>query len=535
MNSKIILKFARLFLKASSLLDISLSPKEQQIFSVLKSVVQEKSPSTTLRVAGGWVRDKLLGKQSNDIDISIDNMSGEQFALLVKQFLAEHKVKTGNVTVVKANPDQSKHLATAMLQIFGQPIDFVQLRSESYAEDSRIPTAVKPGTPQEDAERRDLTINSLFYNINNGQVEDFVGGIEDLKNKVARTPLNPYQTFKDDPLRILRTIRFASKYDLELDPSLVEAAKQPDIQQALKDKISKERIWAELAWKSDEQGMPKPGALTGNNPEKTAKLMAELGVRDSLLHLSPEELQALGLKGQLVSFDQDQDNPYHDLSIWDHTVKVLKELVNLTGPDVKTDIKRFAVRNLAAILHDIGKRLTSIQAKHPQYGYTTYNKHEEVSEKLAEIILGRLGAPKDVIEKVRMLAGEHMRPHSMVSAGAVTDKALRKLMRDMGEMYPDLIELSAADALGRSEPEPGLVEKYQGLQQRMERAQQQMGGQTKPPRPISGHDLMALGVPAGPKMGEIFRALDEELLNNPDMTKEEALELAKSIKGFIHS
>ena len=111
--------------------------------------------------------------------------------------------------VIKANNEKSKNLETAVIKIEEQFIDLVNLRSEVYTDDSRIP-AVKIGTPEEDALRRDLTLNSLFYNINTRQIEDFTNsGLDDLTNKIARTPLQPLQTFTDDPLRILRVIRFA--------------------------------------------------------------------------------------------------------------------------------------------------------------------------------------------------------------------------------------------------------------------------------------------------------------------------------------
>jgi tRNA nucleotidyltransferase (CCA-adding enzyme) len=131
---------------------------------------------------------------------------------------------------VAANPEQSKHLETGTTRIMGLECDFVGLRSETYT-DSRIPDQVQLGTPQEDASRRDLTINSLFYNVHTRQVEDYTGqGLSDLASKVARTPLPPKQTFEDDPLRILRCIRFASRFDLSVADEVTEAIKQPEIQ-----------------------------------------------------------------------------------------------------------------------------------------------------------------------------------------------------------------------------------------------------------------------------------------------------------------
>jgi tRNA nucleotidyltransferase (CCA-adding enzyme) len=234
---------------------IRLTRKEKAVFELLLKVVAELAPDTVLRVAGGWVRDKLLGLTSNDIDVSTDNLSGEAFANLVKVHLDAQGIRCREVTLIKANPDQSKHLATAMLKVRGTPIDFVQLRSEHYSEQSRIPREVRPGTAEEDASRRDLTINALFYNINEGRVEDFVGGIADLENRVARTPIDPFRTFMDDPLRVLRVVRFASKLDLALDPALVRAAKHPEVHRALRHKVSRERVWNELAWKPEPMGI----------------------------------------------------------------------------------------------------------------------------------------------------------------------------------------------------------------------------------------------------------------------------------------
>jgi tRNA nucleotidyltransferase/poly(A) polymerase len=245
-------------------MNISFSDQEKNLFQVLLNVVKDKTPSTVLRIAGGYVRDRLLGKESSDIDIAISNMSGEDFANLVLNYVRENKIDhKNNLTVVKSNPKQSKHLATAMLTILDFSIDFVNLRKENYA-DSRIPT-IEIGTPEEDALRRDLTINALFYNLNTNEVEDFVGGITDLENKIARTPMDPIQTWIDDPLRILRTIRFAAKYDLKIADELYLAAKNLDVREALFKKISKERIWREMAGYITESKEWKSGFLCSNN------------------------------------------------------------------------------------------------------------------------------------------------------------------------------------------------------------------------------------------------------------------------------
>jgi len=145
-------------------------------------------------------------------------------------FLQQRNIATGSVGKVAANPEQSKHLETGTTRIMGLECDFVGLRSETYT-DSRIPDQVQLGTPEEDALRRDLTINSLFYNVHTRQIEDYTGrGLSDLASRVARTPLPPKQTFEDDPLRVLRCIRFASRFDLSIAEEVTDAIKLPEIQ-----------------------------------------------------------------------------------------------------------------------------------------------------------------------------------------------------------------------------------------------------------------------------------------------------------------
>lgn len=197
--------------------------------------------NVTPRVAGGWVRDKLLGKDSNDIDITVDKITGVEFANGLRTFYGW----TGPVGKIKANPDRSKHLETTVMRINGISIDFLSLRKEEY-ENTRIPKTISC-TAEEDAFRRDLTINSLFYNLITEKVEDFTGfGLEDLKNGLLRTPLEPYKTLVDDPLRLLRIIRFSVRFNFQIDNDLLSAFSEKEIQEHLSRKISAERIKSEI-------------------------------------------------------------------------------------------------------------------------------------------------------------------------------------------------------------------------------------------------------------------------------------------------
>ncbi|KAG9441209.1 hypothetical protein H6P81_017063 [Aristolochia fimbriata] len=244
---------------------ISLSEKEKKIFNRLLDVLRHFKLQTQLRVAGGWVRDKLLGKECYDIDIALDDMLGREFCEKVNEYLAYAGEEQQGVGVIQCNPDQSKHLETARMRIYDMWIDFVNLRSETYVENSRIPT-MKFGTAEEDAYRRDLTINSMFYNINTDSVEDLTGrGLSDLRSGLIVTPLPPKATFLDDPLRVLRAVRFGARFGFLLDEELKKAAADDEVKSAIAEKISRERIGHEIDL-----------MISGNHPVTAIKYICEL-------------------------------------------------------------------------------------------------------------------------------------------------------------------------------------------------------------------------------------------------------------------
>lgn len=238
--------------------EIGLTDQEKLLRQLLLDVAdyistQDGCKKPELRITGGWVRDKLLGITSHDIDIGIDTMTGYKFGTLMKQYLDDSNRQTkygedvlGGLAKIEANPEKSKHLETVTTKILGLEIDLVNLRKEVYAEDSRNP-AMEFGTPVEDALRRDSTVNSLFYNLSTSQVEDLTErGLQDMELGIIRTPLSPYQTFKDDPLRVLRCIRFASKLGYSIDPMAEQAMSDQGIKEALRAKISRERVGIEV-------------------------------------------------------------------------------------------------------------------------------------------------------------------------------------------------------------------------------------------------------------------------------------------------
>ena len=239
---------------------IKLTSREGQLRDLLLDVARyideskEIKEKLELRFAGGWVRDKLLGVQSHDIDTAINSMTGYTFTKKMEEYLGnevnlrKHSLEAKDIKKIhkiEANPEKSKHLETATTSIFGFDIDFVNLRKETYSAKSRNPQ-MDFGTAEEDALRRDATINALFYNIHSDEVEDFTGGLKDLDAKLIRTPLEPRTTFMDDPLRILRLIRFASRLAFTIDTESEASMSDALVIEALKLKISRERIGVEV-------------------------------------------------------------------------------------------------------------------------------------------------------------------------------------------------------------------------------------------------------------------------------------------------
>lgn len=261
---------------------IRLSTLEENLFSLLLNVVKQPGvPPVTLRVAGGWVRDKLLYPSRElgadvDIDIALDTVLGNVFAQLIQDYLVSCGEKTGSIGVIQKNPDQSKHLETAAMRVLGVNLDIVNLRTETYSHDSRIPD-VEIGTPSEDALRRDFTINALFYNINECSLEDFTRrGFDDIRARIIRTPLPPLTTLLDDPLRALRAIRFAARLGFSIDDELARACKDSSVHEALFAKVSRERVLGELH-----------RILCNENAPHAIALLVEFGLFPVILRMPP--------------------------------------------------------------------------------------------------------------------------------------------------------------------------------------------------------------------------------------------------------
>jgi len=242
--------------------ELVLLPEEKELLDMFRKMAEDEKIGTTVRIAGGWVRDKLLGAEGKmDIDVALDNMTGAQFATKLNDWTRKRGGTTIQFGVIQQNPDKSKHLETATAHLGRFEIDFVNLRTEVYLNTSRVPE-IRIGTPLEDAYRRDLTINSLFYNVNTGLVEDLTGkGVEDLKSGIVQTPLPALTTLRDDPLRALRAVRFACRFRFAIAHELLSACSEPSVHLALATKVSRERVYQEVEQMMRGQGAARASTL----------------------------------------------------------------------------------------------------------------------------------------------------------------------------------------------------------------------------------------------------------------------------------
>lgn len=222
---------------------IKITEIEEKIFTLILNTCNYYNLNNHICAVGGWVRDKMMNTNSDDIDISIEGITGKKFVNLIKNYSPNIK---SNIHIININPEKSKMLETASITLYGVSVDFVNFRTECY-KNSRIPEMLF-SSAKEDALRRDLTINSLFYNLRTKKIEDFTGvGILHLNNKLIATPLDPIITFTEDPLRLLRSIRFYCKFDdFKLDEKIINLLDDKNIISLLNTKVSSERVIEEF-------------------------------------------------------------------------------------------------------------------------------------------------------------------------------------------------------------------------------------------------------------------------------------------------
>ncbi len=419
---------------------------------------------TEVYVVGGYVRDLLLEKQVQDIDILVMG-DGVAFARAVAHNL-------GIETVVAY-----ERFGTAMIPLTGGKLEFVGARKETYAAASRKPDVV-PGTLADDLQRRDFTVNALAISLNRSQfglLQDPFGGLADLVTHTLRTPMDPLKTFDDDPLRMLRAIRFAAQLGFTVAEDVYAGIKAMSERLTI---VSQERITDEFL-----------KILKSAQPSVGLKLMYESG----LLRIVFPEI------AQLAGVDQRRDHHHKDVFL--HTCKVVD---NLAAVSDKLWLR------FTALVHDIAKPRT--KAYQEGVGWT-FHGHEEIGARMMKKIFHRLRLPLASLPYVEKLVRLHLRPMVLVDDG-VTDSAVRRLIFECGEDIDDLMVLCRADITSKNS---ALVAKYlrnyEMVMQKIVEVEEKDRIRNWQP-PVRGEEIMAVcGLPPGKAVGILKKAIEEAILD----------------------
>ncbi len=455
---------------------------ERKIFSLISEAAAEIDAPTY--IVGGYVRDRILGRPTKDLDVVCVGSGIE----LAKAFAQKLIPVPRLVTYAR--------FGTAMLKHKDLEIEFVGARRESYRSDSRKP-AVEEGSLEDDQNRRDFTINALAISLNTedfGSIIDPFNGLIDLQNKRIVTPLNPLATFSDDPLRMLRGIRFASQLEFDIDPVTFEGIQQMAGRLKI---ISAERIATELN-----------KIIMCRKPSRGFMMLDEAGLLEQFF----PELTAL--KGVEKKFNiAHKDNFLHTLEVLDN---ISKHTDNLW-------------LRWASILHDVGKAVSKRFQKGVGW---TFHGHEVVSARMVPKIFKRLKLPLDQKMKyVQKLVGLHHRPISLTKEN-VTDSAIRRLLFDAGEELDDLMVLCKADITSKNkDKKERFIRNYEYVSEKLRVLEEKDKIRNWQP-PVSGDMIMEyFGIPASREVGMIKTAIREAILEGEIANEYEAAFEYMKIKG----
>jgi poly(A) polymerase len=444
--------------------DIKLSSYEEDLFQKLSLAAQKINMPAY--VIGGFVRDKILGRKTKDLDVVC---IGDGIALA-------HEV----ASVFKPRPKVNffKNYGTAQIKLPEIELEFVGARKESYERGSRNPE-VSTGTLEDDQNRRDFTINAMAISLNQedyGSLIDPFDGLLDIQDKIIRTPLAPAQTFSDDPLRMMRAIRFASQLQFHIEVGCFESIKEQADRINI---ISKERIADELN-KIMMSAKPSVGL--------------DLLYRSGLLAKILPQLTALA-GTEYIDNKGHKDNFYHSIQVVDNIV-----------PHTDNLWLRWA-----ALLHDIGKAPT--KKFEPGHGWT-FHGHEVVSGRLVPKVFANLRLPlNDSMQYVKKIIELHHRPVSLTKEN-ITDSAIRRLLFDAGDDIDDLMTLCEADITSKNkEKVVRYLENFEMVRERLKEVEAKDKIRNWQP-PISGEEIMeTFGLSPSREVGNIKTAIREAILD----------------------
>ncbi|HEY9533761.1 MAG TPA: HD domain-containing protein [Mucilaginibacter sp.] len=452
---------------------------QHPVFKTLSDIAGEKG--LAVYAIGGFVRDIFLKRPSKDIDIVVIG-NGIAFAEAVANKL---KVKLAVY----------KNFGTASLRYQDLEVEFVGARKESYRSNSRKPI-VENGTLEDDQKRRDFTINALAIALHpdtNGELIDPFNGIDDLNAKLIRTPLNPIETFSDDPLRMMRAIRFASQLNFKIDGRAIEAIKNNADRISI---VSQERITDELN-----------KIILSKKPSIGFNYLFDTG----LLHkIFPQMTALYGV--DYIDGRGHKDNFYHTLQVLDNICETTDDLW----------------LRWAAILHDIAKPAT--KRFEPGHGWT-FHGHEDKGARMVPKIFAQLKLPlNEKMKQVQKLVMLHLRP-IVLSQSIVTDSAVRRLLFEAGDDIEGLMLLCKADVTTKNEYK---VKKYRNnfelVQQKLKDVEERDSIRNWQP-PVTGTDIMELfGIKEGREVGMIKNKIREAILEG-DIPNSRPEAIAYTIKA----
>ncbi|MEQ6120919.1 HD domain-containing protein [Reichenbachiella sp. MALMAid0571] len=444
-------------------MNLSKHLKPELIFDAVKEASKQLDCETY--VIGGFVRDILLERNSKDVDFVCVG-SGIELAKATAEALGKH---TGLAVY--------KNFGTALVKHKGHDIEFVGARKESYRSDSRKPI-VEDGSLEEDQNRRDFTINALAVSINEenyGELIDPFGGVEHLKNRIIKTPLDPDITFSDDPLRMMRAIRFASQLSFDIDAdtfhSITTQAERIKI-------VSAERIIDELN-----------KIILSPTPGYGFNLLFQSGL---LKLIFPEMVELHGV--EIKNGKSHKDNFYHTLQVLDN---------------ISQNTENLWLR-WSAILHDIAKPAT--KKFNNKVGWT-FHGHEDRGARMVPKIFRKMKLPmNEKMKYVQKLVRLHLRPIALVK-DEITDSAIRRLLFEAGDDVDDLMTLCNADITSKNHNK---VQRYLSNFKKVEKKLQDLEEKDQLRNfqpPISGEIIMqAFDLPAGKMVGEIKNEIREAIL-----------------------
>jgi len=461
---------------------------EEIVLEFLRKIITGTEWNNKIFAVGGCVRDELMGLRPKDLDFVVngDLNSGIEFSVWLAKIFGNYKENSNPVTYPR--------FGTSKLSLFKNKynlpnieLEFVSPRKEKYTFGDRKPE-VTGGDLTDEVNRRDITINTLMKNVSTNKIIDLTGkGISDIKNGIIRTPINPEITFKDDGLRLMRVVRFSTRYGFKIDNDVLNAMKKNS---GLITTISKERINDELN-----------KILVSPKPDEGFRLLQSTGL---LKHIIPELDKTVGMS----------QGEYHTEDVFNHILSV----VSNTPPDLKT--------RLMAVFHDIGKVSTQTT---DEDGSIHFYDHENVGAEITKRIMKDLKYSNDMIEDVAQGVGNHMRLKSGgPDSNNITDKTLRRFSRTIGGNMNNILDLIHADNISHKE-ESSMPDQVSNIKNRLDTINKDIGTD-KPKLPIDGNDILALGVPKSRSIGDILDLVQDAWDENPNITREDAINIVNQFK-----